>query len=318
MYTLIILFFVALILAIFFYFKKIKTNAEVIEFDDEPDMEELTVGSGRGGGGSGGMARGGGSIGSGMARGGGSIGSSRGGGGMARGGGSIGSGRGGTGMARGGGSGMSRGGGQIGSGRGGSGMARGGGSIGRGNWWGRSPIRNRRTYYNYNSYYPYSYYYPFYSYYPYPYYNYYDYDYDYDYPGYRYNVTPAVQKFSVRIMDKENTHPYNGRGSRKGFSIIGDVGGNCGVSGATLNLQKGVTYEFDIFTSRDCVTGEYINEPFFFTTDPEGGSELKNVFNVKPIVNGVLRITPDDTTPSRFFYNSSKGRFVGGNVVIVN
>lgn len=151
------------------------------------------------------------------------------------------------------------------------------------------------------------YYTPFY-YYSYPYYSY---DYGYSY------ATPQVQRYSVRIMDKQSTHPYFGRGSPKGYSIIGAEDSVCGISGGKLVLQRGRTYEFDIFTGRDCVTRELEQEPFFFTTNPVGGNSDGNIFGVTPTVNGVLRITVDESVPKQFFYQSTNNKFVGGIVEIV-
>jgi hypothetical protein len=334
-YILIILLALIVLLIIYLYNKNsnstISSNAEVVEFTDEPDdsdhppskeeledihMNSIAYGSGairdygeiiystknyeylRGGGGggggrSGGGGSGGGGIGMGRGSGGGGIGMGRG------------SGGGGIGMGRGSGGGISGGMGRGSWGGGNIGYGRGGGRYGWGNYGHRRPWRP-----SYWRSYPYYYY-------PYNYNYYYDSSYYPDYAsGYTYADYQPVNRFSVRIMDKQASHPYNGRGFPKGFSIIGSQGGNCGISGANLTLQRGVTYEFDIFTSRDCLTGEPLNEPFFFTTDPAGGRDSGRVFNVKPIVNGVLKITPDASTPSRFFYNSSRGSFVGGNVTI--
>jgi hypothetical protein len=236
--------------------------------------------------------------------------------------------RGGRGGGRGGGSGGGRGGGSR------TPMARGGGSYMRGGRRGsrRGSRRHRPRHYRHGRrpwrpyywrkfpyyYYPYNYY----SYYYTPYYPAYAYDYNpYFYPGYPmdddYPAAAATLRYSVRITPKQATHPYSARGFPKGYSIIGTSGGQCGVSGAELTLKRGITYEFDIFTGRDCITGEPEHEPFFFTTDPAGGKDAGRVFNIKPTVNGVLRITPDENTPDTFFYNSSNHRFVGGIVRIV-
>lgn len=144
--------------------------------------------------------------------------------------------------------------------------------------------------------------------------------YSYYYPGYNYQYiyTQPVMRYSVRITPKQATHSYNGRGFPKGYSIIGANGVGCGISGGEITLQRGVTYEFDIFTSRDCITGEPEDEPFFFTSSPSGGEGRSGeIFNVKPTVNGLLKITPDSSTPSMFFYNSSNHKYVGGIVRVV-
>jgi hypothetical protein len=218
-------------------------------------------------------------------------------------------------------------------GRGGGGgsrtpMARGGGSYMRGGARGHHRPRHyrpgRRPWRPHHwrrfpaYYYPYSYY----SYYYTPYNPSYAYNYNpYFYPGYPmsddYPSAAANLRYSVRITPKQPTHPYDGRGYPKGYSIIGASGGQCGVSGAELTLKRGITYEFDIFTGRDCMTGEPEHEPFFFTTDPAGGRDAGRVFDAKPTVNGILRVTPDENTPSTFFYNSSNHRFLGGVVRIV-
>lgn len=156
-----------------------------------------------------------------------------------------------------------------------------------------------------------------YSYSPYPYYYNYNSSYNWGFPynNYpNYTIESQVKRYLVRLSPKSDENPNQGKGYDKAYALAegGYIG--CGNSGATLSLQRGKTYEFDIYTSKDCVTGETEDEPFFFTTNPEGGSETGKLFNVKPTVNGTLRITIGDETPSKFYYQSTNNKLVGGIV----
>jgi hypothetical protein len=144
--------------------------------------------------------------------------------------------------------------------------------------------------------------------------------YVYTYPLSFYNTqwVAPVQRFTVRIGPKSDRHPFVDKGSGLGYMITSGtpVGTMCGTSGARLDLQRGRTYEFDVYTSKDCVTGIDHDEPFFFTTDPEGGSDAGKIFNINPVRNGTIRLTIDNNTPSQFYYQSTRGKYVGGYVII--
>ena len=98
--------------------------------------------------------------------------------------------------------------------------------------------------------------------------------------------------------------------------ITSGTGMGCGTSGARLDLEYGRTYEFDVYTSQDCVTGQSRNQPFFFTTDPDGGSRAGEIFNINPTRNGTIRITITENLPKQFYYQSTNGKQVGGYVIL--
>jgi len=124
-------------------------------------------------------------------------------------------------------------------------------------------------------------------------------------------------KYSIRLGPKSNNHPFTGQGSNLGFTITSGISNECSISsGSTITFQRGITYEFDIYTKRNCITGEETDEPFFFTMDPHGGSRAGNIFNVSPTSNGTMRITITATTPSQFYYQSTNNAFVGGRVMV--
>lgn len=207
------------------------------------------------------------------------------------------------------------GGGRPGGGRGGGRPGGGGGRPGRGGGMrpgrgghrpGRHPWRRRhrpwRRHTHWTSY-PHSYY---------PYYSYY-YPYTYSW----YSEETAAGRFVVKISPKSENNPTLNHGSDKAFSIS-TTGIDCGVSGARLDLQRNRTYEFDIYTQTDCVTGEPENEPFIFTTDPDGGEDAysKRVFDVSPTTNGTIRVKIGSTVPAIFYYQSTNNPLVGGKVFI--
>lgn len=287
---------VLLLVAIIILCKKERQlNCHIIEYTEPPAMD-IMVGTEHFGGGGGGRGGGGGG------RGGGGGGGRGGGGGGFGGGGRGGGGGGGRGFGGGGGGGFG------GGGRGGGG----GGFGGPGGWSGRSgkwhggswPWRSwPRNYWSrpwstsWWEVYPDVWTYPL---------TYYTDDW-----------VPPVGRYSVRIGPKGPLHSFKGKGSKSGFMIKsgGDTG--CGSSGGTLELLRGQTYEFDIYTSKDCVTGENHNQPFFFTRDPSGGSKSGDIFDIPPTVNGTIRITITDDVPSQFYYQSSTDKFVGGYVFII-
>lgn len=127
---------------------------------------------------------------------------------------------------------------------------------------------------------------------------------------------PSV-KYSIRLGLKADNHPFAGQGSNLGFTITRGISNECSTSsGGEFVLQRGITYEFDIYTRRNCITGEDTDEPFFFTMDSRGGSRTGYIFNVLPTSNGTMRITITSTTPSQFFYQSTNSAFVGGKVFV--
>ena len=152
------------------------------------------------------------------------------------------------------------------------------------------------------------------------------------YPIYRYPLTyyqpitptvPAIERYTIRLGQKTDINPWKGQGSDVGYLVTLGPAGCTGTSGARLDLQYGRTYAFDIYTSIDCTTGEPRSEPFFFTTDPSGGSSNGEIFsnNINPstpITNGTVYITITNNLPQQFYYQSSRSRKVGGPVFLQN
>lgn len=138
----------------------------------------------------------------------------------------------------------------------------------------------------------------------------------YNYPVYNYVYTEPVEKYTVRIGSKTDEHPFKGEGSDLGYMITKGQSISCGTSGARLSLQYGKTYEFDIFTDKDCLTGVDRFQPFFFTTDRHGGSTTGKLFNASPTANGTLKITITRDLPNQFFYQSAISKDVGGYVFL--
>ena len=146
-----------------------------------------------------------------------------------------------------------------------------------------------------------------------------------NYPGYVYTYPLSyyndyweapIRRFTIRIGPKGDRHPFADEGSDIGYMITTGNGTGCGTSGARLDLQYGQTYEFDIYTSKDCVTGKKHDQPFFFTTDKTGGSRVANVFNINPTINGTIRITITENLPKEFYYQSTNSEYVGGYVIL--
>lgn len=145
-------------------------------------------------------------------------------------------------------------------------------------------------------------------------------DYIYTYPTtyYDYNWVAPVQRFTIRLGPKDARNPMFNKGYNKGFTVLSGSGTGCGTSGARIDLIRGYTYEFDVYTAADCQTGMREDEPFFFTTSSVGGNSSSNIFNVSPTTNGTIRITVTDNLPNQFYYQSTNNRYVGGPVYVHN
>lgn len=123
-----------------------------------------------------------------------------------------------------------------------------------------------------------------------------------------------VERFSIRIGPRSFENPDV---ESKYLVSKGNMIG-CGISDAVIDLIYGHSYEFDIFTSIDCITGKRRMEPFIFTMDSDGGKDADeySVFNVKPTINGVIKFTVTNDTPQKFYYQSINGNDVGGVVYV--
>lgn len=129
-------------------------------------------------------------------------------------------------------------------------------------------------------------------------------------------------RFKVRLGPKTIENPNYNKGSKYAYMLSSVQYNGCGNSGAYLELYRGQTYEFDIYTASDCVSSEPLSienrQPFFFTTSKEGGAQIGELFTKGPVVNGVLRITITDDLPNEFYYQSTNDKYVGGTVYIKN
>jgi hypothetical protein len=146
--------------------------------------------------------------------------------------------------------------------------------------------------------------------------------YVYTYPLTNYTTewVEPIERFTIRIGKKTAEHPFYEEGSKYGYLITSGTptNGACGTSGAQLRLKYGSTYEFDIYTEKDCITGEEVSEPFYFTTNSIGGSTVGSLFNINPTINGTIRIHIANNLPRQFYYQSTQSKKVGGYVICVN
>lgn len=126
----------------------------------------------------------------------------------------------------------------------------------------------------------------------------------YDYPIYDYyTYYLPIQRYTVRVGGDN-------------FLLAEGGARGCGTPDANLYLQYGQTYEFDIYTGTDCINGDLRREPFYFTTDSDGGEYTNPVFNVAPTTNGTIRITLTNDLPRMFYYQSTNSRGIGGKVFV--
>ena len=115
--------------------------------------------------------------------------------------------------------------------------------------------------------------------------------------------TPAGA-IPIRVDLKGGVHPYSGQGSVYGYTIHG-------VMGAELVLERGQTYVFFV---------DAPHHPFYFSTDPVGGSG--GVGRIQTGVlndgSGLVTFTPDSTHPDQFYYQCERHPHMGWQVRLVD
>jgi hypothetical protein len=117
----------------------------------------------------------------------------------------------------------------------------------------------------------------------------------------------AQTTFVVEVVTKTSAHPYFGMGAFDGYQIDG-------VEGAVLQLQRGVTYTFQM-------NGTPVFHPFMMSTSEVGGfpfvgEYLTGVVNSGASGFGTLEFTPDATTPSLLYYQCGNHMFMGYKIEI--
>jgi len=114
--------------------------------------------------------------------------------------------------------------------------------------------------------------------------------------------------FNLNVVTKDASDPYFGQGSTLCFAIDG-------VQGKTLNLKRGVAYQFNV---------DMPGHPVYFSTTPEGvgtnpiTQPSSCVVTPTSIGGCSVSITFDNTFPNQFFYACGVHPFMGGKIILGN
>ncbi len=107
------------------------------------------------------------------------------------------------------------------------------------------------------------------------------------------------QRLQITVGEKQQFHPYHGRGSSLAFLVNG-------VGGVTIPMVRGVTYTFEVNTA---------GHTLYLTTSNRGGAGMPGrLEGFSPAQTGLVAFTPTADTPGTFYYQSGEQEYMGGGV----
>ena len=116
----------------------------------------------------------------------------------------------------------------------------------------------------------------------------------------------AQTTFTVTTVTKTSAHPYFGQGHPMGFAIDG-------VEGATLTVQRGQTYTFQL-------SGVQAFHPFYLSTDATGGGSAPYTAGVTGApASGTATVTfaVPASAPDALWYQCANHAFMGYRINVV-
>ncbi|HEX9953108.1 MAG TPA: hypothetical protein VGB53_15165 [Rubricoccaceae bacterium] len=121
-----------------------------------------------------------------------------------------------------------------------------------------------------------------------------------------FSAASAQTTFVVTTVDKTAAHPYFGQGHPMGFAIDG-------VQGATLTLQRGQTYTFQMNTPSGL-------HPFYISTDAAGGGAglwAAGVTGNNATGTATLTFTVPASAPNEMWYQCNFHQFMGYRISVI-
>lgn len=110
--------------------------------------------------------------------------------------------------------------------------------------------------------------------------------------------------FNVTADEKNQNHPFFGKGHKAGFLVNGEPG-------KELVLTRGETYKFNVDTG--------VQHDFYFSSSPVGWGSGTVTEGVKGqfTYQGTVTFTPATTTPSLVYYQCRNHKSMGGRIYVL-
>lgn len=118
-------------------------------------------------------------------------------------------------------------------------------------------------------------------------------------------IVPKDGEFVITVVNKNNTHPFYGKGHMLGFAVNG-------VQGRQIVMERGKEYKIIVDTDPK-------HDVYLSTKDIGWGSTpwtdgVEGMFTYK----GTITVKPDDKTPDLLYYSCRNHPYMGGTIHIVN
>ncbi len=115
---------------------------------------------------------------------------------------------------------------------------------------------------------------------------------------------PSANIFRITSSEKDETHPFYGQGKKFGFSADG-------LQGATIIVQRGQKYVFDVQTN--------VQHDFYLSKSEVGWGATAFTQGVDGhyTYRGHVTFSPDDTAPDVLYYQCRNHKLMGGKIMVI-